>query len=335
MKIALDSMGGDCAPEMIIEGAVEAASEGEGRFKIVLVGKKEIIESYIADKRLSDGNIEIVDAPEVIGMSESPATAVRRKRNSSIVTAMRLQKEGAVQAVVSAGNTGAVVASSLVFLGRLRGVNRPAIAINLPSKNGGTILLDGGANSDCDAHNLLQFALMGSIYAENLLGRTSPRVGLLSIGEEKSKGNELTRGTYELLEGSELNFVGNVEGRDIFMGKVDVVVTDGFTGNIVLKFSESIVQYLSSLVREGLGRYPLAKLGAAMMKPVFRDIGLVLDYAEYGGAPLLGLNGVVIIGHGGSSARAIKNAVLAAEKIVKSDINGIIKAKAEEERSCH
>lgn len=333
MKIALDSMGGDCAPEMIIDGAVEAASEGEGRFQIVLVGKKEIVESYIADKRLSDRNIEIVDAPEVIGMSESPATAVRRKRNSSIVTAMRLQKEGSVQAVVSAGNTGAVVASSLVFLGRLHGINRPAIAINLPSKTGGTILLDGGANSDCDAHNLLQFAFMGSIYAENLLGRTSPKVGLLSIGEEKSKGNELTRSTYELLEGSELNFVGNVEGRDIFMGEVDVVVTDGFTGNIVLKFSESIVQYLSSLVREGLGRYPLAKLGAAMMKPVFRDIGLALDYAEYGGVPLLGLNGVVIIGHGGSSARAIKNAILAAERIVKSDINGIIKAKAEKERS--
>ncbi len=333
MKIALDSMGGDHAPEMIIDGAVEAANEGDGRFQIVLVGKKEILEKYIADKRLSNGNIEIVDAPEVIGMSESPATAVRRKKNSSIVTAMRLQKEGAVGAVVSAGNTGAVVASSLVSLGRLRGISRPAIAINLPSKTGGTILLDGGANSDCDAHNLLQFAFMGSIYADNLLGRTRPRVGLLSIGEEKSKGNELTREAHELLAGSELNFVGNVEGRDIFMGEVDVVVTDGFTGNIVLKFSESIVNYLSNLVREGLGKYPFAKLGAAMMKPVFRDIGLALDYAEYGGAPLLGLKGVVIIGHGGSSARAIKNAVLAAERIVTSNINGIIKAKAEEERS--
>ena len=327
MKIALDSMGGDYAPEMVVDGAVEAASEGDGRFQVVLVGKKEIIESYIADKRLNGGNIEIVDAPEVIGMSESPATAVRRKRNSSIVTAMRLQKEGVVQAVVSAGNTGAVVASSLVSLGRLRGISRPAIAIYLPSRTGGTILLDAGANSDCEAHNLLQFAFMGSIYAENLLGRTRPKVGLLSIGEEKSKGNELTRETHELLEGSDLNFVGNVEGRDIFMGEVDVVVTDGFTGNIVLKFSESIVHYLSDLVKEGLGRYPLAKLGAAMMKPVFRNVGLALDYAEYGGAPLLGLNGVVIIGHGGSSARAIKNAILAAERIVESDINGIIKAE--------
>lgn len=333
MKIALDSMGGDYAPEMVVEGAVEAASLGKGRFEIVLVGKKEVVEGYMADKRLSDGNIEIVDAPEVIGMSESPATAVRRKRNSSIVTAMRLHREGAVNAVVSAGNTGAVVASSLVSLGRLHGINRPAIAIWFPSKIGGTILLDGGANSDCDAHNLLQFAFMGSVYAENLLGRKSPRIGLLSIGEEKSKGNELTRETHELLEVSGLNFVGNVEGRDIFLGEVDVVVTDGFTGNIVLKFSETIVHYLSDLVKEGLGRYPLAKLGAAMMKPVFRDVGLALDYAEYGGAPLLGLNGVVIIGHGGSSARAIKNAILTAERIVDSDINGIIKAKAEEGRS--
>ncbi len=333
MKIALDSMGGDYAPEMVVEGAVEAASLGKGRFEIVLVGKKEVVEGYMADKRLSDGNIEIVDAPEVIGMSESPATAVRRKRNSSIVTAMRLHREGTVDAVVSAGNTGAVVASSLVSLGRLHGINRPAIAIWFPSKTGGTILLDGGANSDCDAHNLLQFAFMGSVYAENLLGRKSPRIGLLSIGEEKSKGNELTRETHELLEVSGLNFVGNVEGRDIFLGEVDVVVTDGFTGNIVLKFSETIVHYLSDLVKEGLGRYPLAKLGAAMMKPVFRDVGLALDYAEYGGAPLLGLNGVVIIGHGGSSARAIKNAILTAERIVDSDINGIIKAKAEEGRS--
>jgi glycerol-3-phosphate acyltransferase PlsX len=332
MKIALDSMGGDYAPEMVIEGGVEAASESAGRFEVVLVGKKEVVEGYIAEKHLSDRNIEIVDAPEVIGMSESPATAVRRKKNSSIVTAMRLHKEGAVHAVVSAGNTGAVVASSLVSLGRLRGISRPAIAIWFPSKTGGTILLDGGANSDCDAHNLLQFAFMGSVYAEHLLGRDKPKVGLLSIGEEKSKGSELTRQTHELLEGSDLNFVGNVEGRDIFMGEVDVVVTDGFTGNIVLKFSETIVHYLSDLVKEGLGKYPLAKLGALMMKPVFRDVGLSLDYAEYGGAPLLGLNGVVIIGHGGSSARAIKNAVLAAERIVRSGINGIIKAKAEGER---
>jgi len=333
MKIALDSMGGDHAPERVVDGAFEAANEAAGRIEVSLVGRKDVIERYIAEKRLEAGNVEIVDAPEVIEMSESPATAVRRKKNSSIVTAMRMQKEGAVQAVVSAGNTGAVVASSLVSLGRLRGIHRPAIGIYVPSRNGGTILLDGGANADCDAHNLLQFAIMGSVYAEHFLGKQNPRVGLLSIGEEKSKGNELTRDSHELLEASDLNFIGNVEGRDIFMGDVDVVVTDGFVGNVVLKFTESIISYITSLVKEGIGSNPLSRLGAAMMKPVFRDIRRSLDYAEYGGAPLLGINGVVIIGHGGSSARAIKNAILAAERFVSSGINSRIKEIAEEDRS--
>jgi glycerol-3-phosphate acyltransferase PlsX len=329
----LDSMGGDRAPECIVDGAFEAANSAAGRIRVVLIGRKDIIERHIADRQLRADNIEIVDTPEVIEMSESPATAVRRKKNSSIVTAMRMHKEGAVQAVVSAGNTGAVVASSLVSLGRLRSINRPAIAIFVPSRSGGTILLDGGANSDCDAHNLLQFALMGSVYAESFLGKKEPRVGLLSIGEEKSKGNELTRDSHELLERSGLNFVGNVEGRDVFMGTVDVVVTDGFVGNIVLKFTESIIYYITGMVREGVGNHPISRLGAVMMKPVFRDIRRSLDYAEYGGAPLLGINGVVIIGHGGSSARAIKNAILAAERLVVSGVNDSIKAKSEEVRS--
>lgn len=333
MKIALDSMGGDHAPRRVVDGAFEAANEAAGRIEVSLVGRKDVIERYIAEKRLEADNVEIVDAPEVIEMSESPATAVRRKRNSSIVTAMRMQKEGTVQAVVSAGNTGAVVASSLVSLGRIHGIHRPAISLYIPSRNGGTILLDGGANTDCDAHNLLQFAIMGSVYAEHFLGKPSPRVGLLSIGEEKSKGNELTRNSHELLEMSDLNFVGNVEGRDIFMGDVDVVVTDGFVGNVVLKFTESIVYYITSLAKEGIGNNPLFRLGAAMMKPVFRNIRRSLDYAEYGGAPLLGINGVVIIGHGGSSARAIKNAILAAERFVSSGINSRIKEKAEEDCS--
>ena len=333
MKIALDSMGGDHAPERVVDGAFEAAKEAVGRIEVSLVGRKDVIERYIAEKRLEASNVEIVDAPEVIEMSESPATAVRRKKNSSIVTAMRMQKEGAVQAVVSAGNTGAVVASSLVSLGRLRGIHRPAIGIYLPSRNGGTILLDGGANTDCDARNLLQFAIMGSVYAEHFLGKPNPRVGLLSIGEEKSKGNELTRDSHDLLETSDLNFIGNVEGRDIFMGDIDVVVTDGFVGNVVLKFTESIIYYITSLVKEGIGNNLLSSLGAAMMKPVFRDIKRSLDYAEYGGAPLLGINGVVIIGHGGSSVRAIKNAILAAERFVSSGINSRIKEKAEEDRS--
>ncbi len=330
MRIALDAMGGDRAPEEIIDGAFEAVHGASGRFDIALVGRRVIVEQYIEEKRFHADNIEIIDAPEVIEMSESPTTAIRRKRNSSIATAMRMQREGDVQAVVSAGNTGAVVASSLLSLGRLRGIHRPAIAIFVPTRSGGTVLLDGGANTDCDPDNLLQFAFMGSVYAEAFLERTNPRVGLLSIGEESSKGNELTRDTHELLTKSGLNFVGNVEGRDIFFGAVDVVVTDGFVGNVVLKFTESIIYYITGLIKEEIGRYPLARLGAAMMKPVFNDVRRTLDYAEYGGAPLLGINGVVIICHGGSSSRAIKNAILAAERFVASGINDRIKVNVEE-----
>jgi glycerol-3-phosphate acyltransferase PlsX len=328
MKIALDAMGGDRAPVGIVDGAFEAAREAAGRVEILLVGKREAIERYIAEQRLEAPNVQIVDATEVIEMSESPATAIRRKRNSSISVAMNLHREGSVAAVVSAGNTGAVAASSLLSLGRIPGIERPAIAIFMPTRNGGTVLLDGGANSDCDPRNLLQFAFMGSVYAETVLGKTLPRIGLLSIGEERSKGNELTRGAYELLEKSGLNFVGNVEGRDVFAGKVDVVVTDGFVGNVVLKFTESIIYYITTLISDEVRKHTFARIGAAFMKPVFRGIRRTLDYAEYGGAPLLGVNGVVIISHGKSSSRAIKNAILAAERFVSGGVNEKIRQKA-------
>ena len=329
MRIALDAMGGDRAPVGIVDGAYDAAREAAGRVEVLLVGKRETIERYVTEHRLSSPRVEIVDAPEVIEMSESPATAIRRKRNSSISIAMNLHREGSAAAVVSAGNTGAVVASSLLSLGRLPGIDRPAIAIFMPTKNGGTVLLDGGANSDCDAHNLLQFGFMGSVYAEAYLGKAQPRIGLLSIGEERSKGNELTRGAYELLERSGLNFIGNVEGRDVFAGKVDVVITDGFVGNVVLKFTESIVYYITNLIGDEVGKHAFARLGAALMKPVFRGIKRTLDYAEYGGAPLLGVNGVVIISHGKSSSRAIKNAILAAERFVSGGVNEKMRQKAE------
>lgn len=330
MKIALDAMGGDRAPAEIVDGAFEAAESASGRFGVVLVGKQDVVERYITEQGFRSGRVEVVNAPEVIEMSESPATAIRRKRESSISVAMKLQKEGVVRAVVSAGNTGAVVASSLLSLSRIRGISRPAIAIFVPTRNGGTVLLDGGANSDCDPNNLLQFAAMGSVYAETFLERVNPKVGLLSIGEERSKGNELVRRSHELLEKSDLNFVGNVEGRDIFRGAVDVVVTDGFVGNVILKFTESIIYYMNDLIREEVARYPLAKVGAAMMRSAFRGVKRTLDYAEYGGAPLLGVNGVVIICHGGSSSRAIKNALLAAERFVTGGINERIREKVEE-----
>ncbi len=330
MKIALDAMGGDDAPAGIVDGAFEAARAASG-LEVVLVGKRDVLDSYIAGARFSAPNVEIADADEVIGMSESPSTAIRRKRGASIPVAMNLHRSGAVQAVVSAGNTGAVVASSLLQLGRLPRIERPAIAIYVPTRqNGGTVLLDGGANADCDPHNLLQFAFMGSVYAETQLGKRAPRIGLLSIGEERSKGNELARSSYELLERSGLNFVGNVEGRDVFAGNVDVVVTDGFVGNVVLKFTESIIYYITTLIGDEVRRRPLAGIGAALMRPVFRAVKRTLDYAEYGGAPLLGVNGAVIICHGKSSSRAIKNAILAAQRFVAGGINDRIRQKAEE-----
>jgi len=329
MKIALDAMGGDRAPVGIVDGAFEAAREASGRFEIVLVGKRAVLERYIDGARLEAPGVEIVDAPEVVEMSESPATAIRRKRASSIGVAMNLHREGKVAAVVSAGNTGAVVASSLLTIGRLPGIERPAIAIYLPTKNGGTILLDGGANSDCDPRNLLQFGIMGSLYAETFLNKERPRVALLSIGEERSKGNELTRGAYELLEKSGLNFAGNVEGQDVFAGKADVVVTDGFVGNVVLKFTEGLFYYISDLIRDETRRHAFAKIGALLMRSVFKGMKRTLDYAEYGGMPLLGVNGVVIISHGKSSSRAIKNAILAAERFATGGVNERIRRKAE------
>ena len=327
MRIALDAMGGDKAPVAIVDGAIEAAAEAAGRFDLILVGRQDELERYISERGLSPGNIEIVHAPDVIGMSESPAAAVRRKRESSIAVAMRLHKDGVADAVVSAGNTGAAVASSLLSLGRMPGIDRPAIAIFYPSRNGGSIVLDGGANSDNVPKHLEQFACMGAAYAEVFLGRKNPRVGLLNIGEESSKGSELTREAHALLAASGLNFVGNVEGRDVIAGNVDVVVTDGFTGNILLKFSESVAHYLGSMIKEGIEGSLRAKIGAALMKPVLKTMGKTLDYAEYGGMPLLGINGVTIIGHGASNAKAIKNAVLAAERFVELDVNRSIKDK--------
>jgi glycerol-3-phosphate acyltransferase PlsX len=330
MKIALDAMGGDKAPVSIVDGAVESVREASGRFTVVLVGRQDEVDRYLGEKGYPRDHLELRNASEVIGMSESPATAIRRKRDSSIVVATGLHREGEVDAVVSAGNTGAAVASSLLSLGRIGGIDRPAIAIFYPSRNGGTVVLDGGANSDCLPKHLKQFALMGAACAEQFLGRNDPKIGLLSIGEEASKGNELTREAHALLSKSGLNFAGNVEGRDVIAGTVDVVVTDGFVGNVLLKFTESVIHYFNSLIREGIEKNIRAKLGAVLMRPVFGMVKKTLDYAEYGGMPLLGVDGVTIIGHGGSSSKAIKNAILAAERFVKIGVNEKIRTKMEE-----
>ncbi len=319
-------MGGDKGPKVVVPGAIDAMLARHGEVRLVLVGREEEIRPLVGG--VDPAMVEIVHASEVIDMHESPATAIRRKKDASITVALRLVREGKADAMVSAGNTGAVVASSLLTIGRLHGVSRPAISTLWPNKRGGAVVLDVGANHECTPKNLVQFAIMGSVFAERHLGVARPRVGLLNIGEEKSKGNELVRDSYALLEAdTRVNFVGNVEGRDVFDGAADVVVCDGFVGNVILKFSESIYSFLAHLVRDEIRRGLLAKAGALLMAPAFRSIRSQLDYAEYGGAPLLGVKGVVIISHGKSSRRAIANAIQAAAKSVDAGLNGHIEER--------
>jgi glycerol-3-phosphate acyltransferase PlsX len=320
VRIAVDAMGGDKGPRVVVAGAIDAALARPGEIRIILVGREEALRPLVG--KVDSSLVEIVHASESIDMHESPANAIRKKKDASITVALRLVREGKADAMISAGNTGAVVASSLLTIGRLHGVSRPAISTLWPNKRKGAVVLDVGANHECTPKNLVQFAVMGSVFAEKHLGIKNPRVGLLNIGEERSKGNELVRDSYELLEtDGRIQFVGNVEGRDVFDGAADVVVCDGFVGNVILKFSESIYSFLSHLVRDQIRRGFLAKAGALLMKPAFTSIRSRLDYAEYGGAPLLGVNGVVIISHGKSSRRAIKNAVLAGAKSVDADLN--------------
>ncbi|MFO7914871.1 MAG: phosphate acyltransferase PlsX [Candidatus Krumholzibacteriales bacterium] len=321
MKIAVDAMGGDRAPDEIVEGVVEAVADTGEELEVALTGREAEITGCFDRHGYSSENIEIVNAAEVVEMSESPAAAVRKKKGSSIAVALTEHREGRADAVFSAGNTGATVAGSLLSLGRIPGISRPAIAITYPSDGGDLVLLDGGANSDCYPHHLMQFASMGAIYAEFFLGKKNPRVGLLNIGEEKSKGNELTRETYILLAQSDLNFIGNVEGSDVFEGLADVVVTDGFVGNTVLKFTESVIFYIMRILKEAAGGSLMSKTGMLFMKPALRKLKRKLDYAEYGAMPLLGINGSVFIGHGGSSARAIRSGLLSIVQYHSSGVN--------------
>lgn len=327
-------MGGDVGPEIVVEAAVEAACADPSDLHILLVGDQRRVEDVLHRYRSKavPPNIEVVHASETIDMSEAPAGAVRKKKDSSIAVTLRLMKEGMVDGMVSAGNTGAVVAGSLVTLGRLRGVGRPAISLFYPTARGWVVIIDVGANSECTAKNLVQFGVMGSVFAEYHLGIKNPRVGLLNIGEERSKGTDCVKEAYEQLENSKLNFVGNVEGRDVFLDVADVLVCDGFVGNILLKFGESIVSFTGTVLREEIKKSALARIGAALMRGVFSSFRSRLDYAEYGGAPLLGVNGVVIIAHGGSSVRAIKNAIGMARRFVKYGVNKHIEERFQDKR---
>jgi glycerol-3-phosphate acyltransferase PlsX len=319
VRVALDAMGGDRGAEVNVEGAVMAAREFGT--KVILVGKEEEIQRHLRQHETQSLPLTIHHAPEVVEMGESPSIAVRRKKQSSIRIGLDLVKRGEADAFVSAGNTGAVMAISLVVLGPLPGVERPAIAVVVPTLTGRAVLLDAGANVDCKPRHLVQFAIMGNVYARDLLGVLRPRVGLLSIGEEESKGNELTKEAFkELEEEPSLNFIGNVEGRDVFNGTSDVIVCDGFTGNVALKISESVLDAMFALLREELGRDLRGKAGSFLLLPAFKRFKRRVDPWEYGGAPLLGVSGVSIIGHGRSTGKAIKNAVRTAGECVTNKV---------------
>ncbi|MBS3978161.1 MAG: phosphate acyltransferase PlsX [Syntrophomonadaceae bacterium] len=315
MRIAVDAMGGDNAPGEIVKGAVEAARSGIA--DILLVGNELQVEAELA-KYPKLHNLSIVHASEVIGMDEPPAAALRKKKDASITIATRLVKDGEAGGLVSAGSTGAQVSVALLGLGRIPGIQRPAIATVLPTLRGGKLMLDVGANTDCKPQNLLQFALMGSIYANRVMGISDPKIGLLNIGTEINKGNELTQAAYELLAAAPINFIGNYEARDIPSGEADVIVCDGFVGNSLLKFGEGLIMSLFSMLQAEMAGSVRTRLGAALMLPGFKSIKKKLDYEEYGGAPLFGVQGISIVCHGSSRAKAITNAVQMAVQCLSS-----------------
>jgi glycerol-3-phosphate acyltransferase PlsX len=319
--IAIDAMGGDRAPEAIVSGAIEAARRARDRYKIMLVGDQAVVERELRHHLFTKGlPLSIAHASQKIEMDEAPAMALRKKPDSSIAVAMKLHKEGNVHAVVSAGNTGAVLAAALFQLNRIEGVMRPAIGSFLPHESGVCLLIDVGANVDCKPAHLLQFGIMGSILTNHLLGIESPRVGLLNIGEEKTKGNEATQAAYPLLKESRINFIGNVEGRDVMRGQADVVVCDGFMGNVLLKFGESIARMVALSLKRKIGGNIAGTVGHFLLRPKFRKLFKQFDYQEYGGAPLLGVKGNCIISHGNSTPHAIKNAIEEAWKMIHENV---------------
>ena len=338
IRIALDAMGGDNVPDVLVEGALDALVLYSD-ISITLVGNETVVgealkriasEKGFHETCKSGGNevserIRIVHADEVITMHDTPARAVRSKKGASIVIANKLCRSDEVDAVISAGNTGAAMGASLLYMGRLAGVTRPEITTLFPSEKNPVAVLDLGANTDCKPEHLYQFAIMASIFVSHVLNIERPRVGLLSIGEERSKGNELTFGAYDLLEKSELNFIGNVEGRDIFKGVVDVVVCDGFVGNVLLKFGESIFGFVKHALKTKMTKSISRKIGALLLKPVFMEMKQEMSAEDYGGAPLLGVDGVSIICHGNYSPFAITNAIRVARQLVLEKVNDQIK----------
>jgi glycerol-3-phosphate acyltransferase PlsX len=320
-------MGGDLAPGVVILGAIEATREAAGAFEVVLIGDEALVREEAARLHVQSDLPSVIHASERVEMGESAATSVRKKKDSSINIAARLEKEHKTHAMVSAGNTGAVVAAALFGLGRIESVQRPAIATVLPTPQGNVVILDVGATSDCKPYHLHQFAMMGSIYARLVLHVERPRVGLLNIGEEAEKGSELYYEAHQLLKRSPVHFVGNVEGRDIILGTADVVVCDGFVGNVLLKFAESVIPSISGMIKDEIQRHPLSMMAGLLLKPAFRRLRRRLDYSEVGGAPLLGVDGTCIIAHGRSNVRAIKNAIRVAARCAEAGVAESIRAE--------
>ncbi len=328
MRVAVDAMGGDNAPAVEVEGAVAAVREFG--IPVTLAGDTVRLRAELAQHDIGGLDIEIHHASEVVEMHDSASDAVRKKRDSSIRVAFELVKNGHAAAVVSAGNSGATMAAGMFILKRVKGIERPAIAQIFPTLRGKTLVLDVGGNVDCKAIHLVQFAVMGEIYAKCVMGIDNPTIGLLSNGEEESKGNDLTRETNLLLKKISMNYAGYVEGRDIFNGVVDVVVCDGFVGNVVLKLSEGLCEVVGKMLKEEISRSFITKLGYLFARPAFENFKKKVDYTEYGGAPLLGIDGVGMICHGGSNAKAIKNAIRFAHEYAKQGVNKRVADKLQE-----
>jgi glycerol-3-phosphate acyltransferase PlsX len=325
-KIAVDAMGGDHAPAIVVEGALLAAQDVDA--ELILVGDKLAVERECLRIGGKLPRFSIINATQTVSMDESPSVALR-KRDSSMKVAFEMIKRSEAQAVVSAGNSGAMMAIGMLVIGTLPQVTRPAILAIVPGTSKGTIIIDAGANVDCKPRQLLQFGIIGSVYAQRGLGIVNPRVGVLSNGEEDSKGNELTRAASELLDSAPVNYVGYVEGRDFFNGKVDVIVCDGFTGNVALKTMEGVASFAGEILKSGFEKSWLSRLGYLLTRQSLRHAYRKLDYAEYGGARLLGLDGVAIVAHGGSTALAIKNAIRVASESVSQNVNGHVSAALE------
>lgn len=327
MRIAIDAMGGDFAPENILQGLKQALEEFEFD-KALLVGQPEALEPLIKKYKINSPRVEIVPASQIVSMDDPAAICLRQKKDSSITVASKLLKTGDADALVSAGHTGAAVAATKVQNRMLPGIDRPGIASLFPSKTGFFIMLDVGANPDSKPIHLAQYAILGQTYSNLVLGIPSPSIGILSVGEEEHKGNELTKETMKIIRKMNLdNFLGNVEGKDLFSGNVDVVLCDGFVGNVVLKCSESLAKTMSSILKENLMKTPLRMAGAALSRRAFKELKEITDHDEYGGAPLLGINGNCIIAHGSSSPKAVKNAIRVACEMTRQNVNEHIQKK--------